>query len=61
MKKSIILLVSALLSLGAMQAANPVYEKCPGESQELKTTKTGDSYQWYKNGYCFKEFSSYFG
>lgn len=50
MKKSIILLVSALLSLGAMQAANPVYEKCPGESQELKTTKTGDSYQWYKNG-----------
>lgn len=49
MKKSIILLATTLLSLGAMQAA-PTYEKCPGESQELKTTNSGDSYQWYKNG-----------
>jgi gliding motility-associated-like protein len=49
MKKSIILLATTLLSLGAMQAA-PTYKKCPGESQELKTTNSGDSYQWYKNG-----------
>lgn len=49
MKKSIILLVSALLSLGITQAAN-TYEKCPGESQELTTTNSGDSYQWYKDG-----------
>lgn len=49
MKKSIILLVSALLSLGTIQAAN-TYKKCPGESQELTTTHTGDSYQWYKDG-----------
>ena len=49
MKKSIILLATTLLSLGAMQAA-PTYEKCPGESQELTTTNSGDSYQWYKDG-----------
>ena len=50
MKKNILLLlVSALLSLGAAQAAQN-FTKCYGQSQTMTATKTGNSYQWYKDG-----------
>ena len=50
MKKNILLLlVSALLSFGTAQAAQN-FTKCYGQSQTMTATKTGNSYQWYKDG-----------
>ena len=50
MKKNILLLLaSALLSLGTAQAAQN-FTKCYGQSQTMTATKTGNSYQWYKDG-----------
>ncbi len=48
MKKSIILLVSALLSVGTIQAAETI-TKCYGQDATMKAS-SGDSYQWYKDG-----------
>ncbi len=50
MKKNIFLiLVTTLLSLGAAQAAQN-FTKCYGQSQTMTASKTGKSYQWYKDG-----------
>ena len=48
MKKSIIFLVSALLSVGTIQAAESI-TKCYGQDATM-TASSGDSYQWYKDG-----------
>ena len=48
MKKSIIFLVSALLSVGTIQAAETI-TKCYGQDATM-TASSGDSYQWYKGG-----------
>ena len=48
MKKSIIFLVSALLSVGTIQAAESI-TKCYGQDATMKAS-SGDSYQWYKDG-----------
>lgn len=50
MKKNILLLLaSALLPLLSVQAATDI-TKCYGQSQTMTASKTGDSYQWYKDG-----------
>lgn len=50
MKKNILLLLaSALLPLGTAQAAQN-FTKCYGQNLTMTTTKTGNSYQWYKDG-----------
>ena len=50
MKKDILLLIaSALMSLGTAQAAQN-FTKCYGQNLTMTTTKTGNSYQWYKDG-----------
>ncbi len=50
MKKNIFLiLVTTLLSLGAAQAAQN-FTKCYGDDLKMTATKTGNSYQWYKDG-----------
>ena len=50
MKKNILLLlVSSLLSLGTAQGAQN-FTKCYGQSQTMTSSKTGKSYQWYKDG-----------
>ena len=48
MKKSIIFLVSALLSVGTIQAAESI-TKCYGQDATM-TASPGDSHQWYKDG-----------
>ena len=51
MKKNILLLlVSALLSLGAAQAATENITKCYGNKLTMEASTTGNSYQWYENG-----------
>ena len=49
MKKSIIFLVSALLSVGTIQAAECI-TKCYGQDATM-TASSGDSHQWYKDGF----------
>ena len=50
MKKNILLLIaSALMSLGTAQAAQNI-TKCYGQNLTMTATKTGNSYQWYKDG-----------
>ena len=50
MKKNILLLLaSALLPFGTAQAAQN-FTKCYGQNLTMTTTKTGNSYQWYKDG-----------
>ena len=63
-KNILLLLVSSLLSLGTAQGAHnhepsypatatidithPAENVCPGEKKDLKTTNTGNHYDWYK-------------
>lgn len=50
MKKNILLLIaSALMSLGTAQATQN-FTKCYGQNLTMTATKTGNSYQWYKDG-----------
>ncbi len=48
-KYTLSLLITALLSLFSAQAAQNI-EKCYGQKLTLTTNKTGNSYQWYKDG-----------
>ena len=49
MKKNILLvLASALMSLGTAQAAQN-FTKCYGQNITLTTNKVGDKYEWYRN------------
>ena len=57
MKKSIILLVSALLSVGTIQAAETV-TCCYDGSITLTTDKVGDKYEWYKDGVLQQTFTT---